>query len=58
MTPQNLAGHILFGIADAPVRTTIVGGRVLMKDGVLIDADEEEISRRSREVAGEVWKRF
>jgi len=29
-----------------------------MKDGVLIDADEEEISRRSREVAGEVWKRF
>lgn len=58
MAPQNLAGHILFGIVDAPVRTTIVGGRILMKDYVLTDIDEQEVSRRSREVAREVWKRF
>jgi putative selenium metabolism protein SsnA len=58
MTPQNLAGHILFGLADAPVVTTIVGGKILMKDCILTEIDEEEVSRRAREVAKEVWKRF
>jgi cytosine/adenosine deaminase-related metal-dependent hydrolase len=58
MTPQNLAGHILFGLADAPVMTTIVGGKILMKDCILTEIDEEEVSRRACEVAKEVWKRF
>lgn len=58
MTQKNLAGHILFGLADAPVVTTIVGGKILMKDLILTEIDEEEVSRRAREVAKEVWKRF
>ena len=58
MTSENLIGHILFGIADAPVDTTIVAGRVLMKKGKIQDVDEEEIHARARETAQKVWERF
>ncbi len=58
MTPENLTGHILFGIADAPVDTTVVGGKILMREKKLVGIDEEAICARAREVAKEVWRRF
>jgi hypothetical protein len=40
------------------VTTTIVGGRVLMRDRQLLTLDEEAITARSRELAVKVWERF
>jgi cytosine/adenosine deaminase-related metal-dependent hydrolase len=58
LTPENLPWHILFGFQQSMVTTTIVGGKVLMKDRKLLTLDEEEISARAREVAPRVWKRY
>lgn len=52
-------GHFAFGITQAPVDTTIAGGRVLMAGKKLrLDIDEEEIGRKSRELAARLWERF
>jgi putative selenium metabolism protein SsnA len=52
-------GHFAFGITQAPVDTTIAGGRVLMAGKQLrLDIDEEEVCRKSRELAARLWERF
>ncbi len=51
-------GHFLFGLCGARVRTTVVNGRVLMRDGEILVADEEKIAARSRELAKAFWRRF
>lgn len=51
-------GHFLFGIADAPVNTTIINGRIVMHDKQIAGIDEQAIARASQAVAGETWQRF
>jgi putative selenium metabolism protein SsnA len=58
LSSDNFLGHLLFGIAGARVQTTIVGGKVLMRDGQLLGLDEEEIAARSRDLAVRLWEKF
>ena len=58
MTGENIWGHFLFGIADAPVDTTIVNGRVIMKNKEIAGLDEDGIAAHARECAEQVWARF
>lgn len=51
-------GHILFGCSGGRVVTTIVDGRILMKDREIVGWDEEEVHARSRELARQLWIRF
>lgn len=54
----NLPWHIIFGIQQSMVTTTIVAGKVLMKDRKLFTLDEEEIGAKAREIAPKVWNRY
>jgi putative selenium metabolism protein SsnA len=58
LTAGNLPWHILFGFMDSMVTTTIVAGRVLMRDRQLLTLDEQAIAARSREIAREVWGKY
>ena len=58
LTPENLPWHILFGFRESMVTTTIVAGRVLMRDRQLQTLDEAQITARSRELASRVWERY
>ena len=58
MTVENLAGHFIFGFNESMITTTIVNGKVLMKDRALIGIDEEAIKAKSREIVPAFWKRF
>ncbi|MDA8131101.1 MAG: putative aminohydrolase SsnA [Elusimicrobia bacterium] len=59
MDAANFAGHLIFGISQSVVDTTICGGRVLMEGKKLkLDLDEEEISLKSCELARKLWARF
>jgi hypothetical protein len=40
------------------VSTTIVGGKVLMRDRQLLTLDEEAVCARSRELARKLWARM
>jgi cytosine/adenosine deaminase-related metal-dependent hydrolase len=56
---SNSFGHLVFGISQAAVDTTIVGGRVLMQNKRLtLDLDEPRINARARELAARLWKRI
>jgi cytosine/adenosine deaminase-related metal-dependent hydrolase len=56
---DNSFGHIVFGMSQAAVDTTIVGGRVLMENKHLtLDLDEPRINARARELAAMLWKRL
>jgi len=58
LTPGNLPWHIIFGFHESMVTTTIVAGKVLMKDRVLLTLDEKAIAGRALELSREVWKRY
>jgi putative selenium metabolism protein SsnA len=58
LSAGNLPWHILFGFRDSMVTTTIVNGKVLMKDRKLLTLDEKEIAAKSRELAAKTWKRY
>lgn len=55
---DNIDSHILFGISGRHVETTIINGKVVMENRILINLDEERIMAKSRELAAEVWRRF
>ncbi len=58
LTVDNLPWHIIFGVDGTQVTTTIVGGRILMKNRELLLLDEEAIMARARQVAQKTWERF
>lgn len=58
LTAGNLPWHIIFGFQQSMVTTTIVAGKVLMKDRVLQTLDEAEIAARAREIATRVWQKY
>ena len=58
MTGDNLNGHVLFGMSGRAVATTVINGRVVMKDRQIKPVDEQRIFARARELAGELWRRF
>lgn len=55
---DNQIGHILFGLSGRMVDTTIVGGKVLMRDRQVEIVDAEAIFAKAREVAGALWARI
>ena len=52
-------GHLVFGLSQAAVDSTIVGGRVLMAGRRLeLGLDEGDVMGRARERAAALWERF
>jgi putative selenium metabolism protein SsnA len=61
-TPLNdntVLGHLVFGVSQAAVDTSICGGRILMEGKTLkIDVDEAALASESRRLAEALWERF
>jgi putative selenium metabolism protein SsnA len=55
---NNFLGHLIFGLVDATVDTTVCRGNILMRDKQVLALDEERIAARSRELAPKMWKRL
>jgi cytosine/adenosine deaminase-related metal-dependent hydrolase len=58
LNEANFLGHLIFGLVDATVDTTVCRGRILMQDKRIISMDEERIAARSRELAPQMWQRL
>lgn len=58
LTANNINSHILFGMSGRDVTTTIIDGKILMRDRKLVNIDEKEIFEKSREVAQKLWNRM
>jgi putative selenium metabolism protein SsnA len=59
LNSETWLGHLIFGIAEATVDTTICAGEVLMwNKQLMLDIDESEVKERSRSLAKALWERF
>jgi len=58
LSSGNLPWHVLFGFESSMVTTTIVDGRVLMRDRRLTTLDERAIAAEARALAPAVWERY
>jgi len=58
LSDANFLGHLIFGLVDATVDTTVCKGKTLMQGKKIIALDEERIAARSRELAPQMWQRL
>lgn len=58
LTGGNLPWHALFGFESSMVTTTIVDGKMLMRDRQLLTLDESAIAAAALALAPGVWERY
>jgi cytosine/adenosine deaminase-related metal-dependent hydrolase len=58
LSEANFLGHLIFGLVDAVVDTTVCKGRILMQGKRILAMDEERLAARSRELAPQMWERL
>jgi putative selenium metabolism protein SsnA len=58
LNEDNFLGHLIFGLVDAVVDTTVCRGKILMLGKKISSMDEERVAARSRELAPKMWKRL
>jgi putative selenium metabolism protein SsnA len=58
MIPENLPWHILFGFHESMITTTMVAGKVLMRNRELTTLDEAEIAAKALEHSSAVWQGY
>ncbi|KAA6381927.1 MAG: hypothetical protein EZS28_022547, partial [Streblomastix strix] len=62
LTEGNILWHLVFGMTSADVNSTIVGGKILMRNHILHlplpEFDERKVSERAQIRAKEVWAKF
>ena len=58
LSEANFLGHLIFGLVDATVDTTVCKGKILMQEKRVLSMDEERIAARSREIAPLMWQRL
>ena len=58
LNSDNLPWHIVFGFRESMITSTIVNGRFLMKDRVLINLDEKIITNEAMKVSSYVWNNY
>ena len=58
LTSENLFGHLLFGIANAPVDSLIVNGRTVVRDKRCVNVDERRVAAHAARCAKALWERM
>jgi putative selenium metabolism protein SsnA len=58
LSENNFLGHLIFGLVDATVDTTVCRGKILMRGKQVLGMDEARIAAQTRELAPKMWKRL
>lgn len=56
LLPENITGHIHFGLSGSMVQTSMINGKLVMRDRELLTVDEKQLRAESRKVAAALWK--
>jgi cytosine/adenosine deaminase-related metal-dependent hydrolase len=54
----NIRSHVVAALNSASVRTVLVGGKVVMRDGEILGLDEDETLARAKTQAAQLWARL
>ena len=52
---ENIDGHMIFGMTGRQCQTTIINGKLLMRDRQLVNIDEEAVNAHVLESAKRLW---
>ena len=55
---ENVMGHIMFGVINNTIDTTIIDGKIRMKEGKILNIDFAKVSEQSVNHAQDVWNRI
>ncbi len=55
---DNFAGHLIFGFTGRMCTDSMINGKFVMRDRVILAVDEQEIAVESQARAQELWKHF
>lgn len=58
LASDNLFGHLLFGIANAPLDALMVNSRWVVRDGQCVHVDERRLAERAVRRARALWERI
>ena len=58
LIPTYIDGHMLFGMTGRQCQTTMVNGKILMRDRVFTEIDEEAVNARILESSKRLWGRL
>lgn len=58
LTIDNFPWQLIFGFEDGMVTTTMMDGKILMKDRRITVLDEDAIIREAGKISTDVWKRY
>jgi cytosine/adenosine deaminase-related metal-dependent hydrolase len=58
LSEANLPWHILFGFQPGMITTTMVAGKILMKDRKLQTLDEQDIAEGALQIAPRIWEKY
>ncbi|MFA6941748.1 MAG: putative aminohydrolase SsnA [Clostridiaceae bacterium] len=58
LTEDNINFHILFGVSGRCTETSIINGKVVMKDREILGIDQERIYSKSTEISKKLWDRI
>ncbi len=58
LTSENVFGHALLGIANAPMNSLIVNGHFVIRDHQFVNIDERAVAEKASACARELWRRF
>ncbi len=58
ITPYNVLGHIMFGVLNTSIATTIINGRICMEERRIPDINLKIISEKCQELAMKIWERL
>lgn len=58
LTGDNFGSHAIFGFLGRSVETSIINGKIVMKNRVIQGIDEESIFEKSRELSQKLWDRM
>jgi 5-methylthioadenosine/S-adenosylhomocysteine deaminase len=58
LNPDSVVGHLINTITGHDVRTTIVNGRIVMRDRTVTTLDEMDAQRKGQDAATALWQRL
>lgn len=58
LNEKNYYSHLVFGISQEMIDTTICDGKILMHDKILSNIDEERINYKAQKIAKKLWNRI
>lgn len=58
LRPDNLLGHLLFGVSNAPIDSLIVSGRFVVRNRQCVTVDERAIAEKAAVQAKSLWSRL